>query len=386
MPNVSGSRRLLVGAVAGVAFLLASAPAWADVKGVSDGNDVPGPLDIKRVAHGHAGASVTHTLTTFQPFSSSLLRDPYGITFQFDTNGSPASFERFVFVFWGNGRLRAALTTRTRFVASVRVSRPNARAVRITVRKALLNAGGYRWLAATFFPGGRGFDVAPNRSVVFHDLTAPAITQLGFPDPSTNASATLTFPVGFTLADPSGIRSWQLQRRLAGTAAWTTVAQGAGTGAKNPQVTGVEGETYEFRIRATDRAGNTRTSGIRVVSVPFDDANALFGTAYTGNVTVGAGGDSFLDSLHLLLPADMANPVAGTFTHTFAGTSVAVIASTGGTATVTIDGGPPELLDTSAAGPRTKVFERTGLTPGPHTIVIVAQPGAAVSLDGFVFR
>lgn len=288
-------------------------------------------------------------------------------------------------MFWGNGRLRAALATRTRFVASVRVSRPNARTVKITVRKALLNGRGYRWLAATFFPGGRGFDVAPNRSVVFHDLTAPSITQLSFPDPSTNASATLDFPVGFTLADPSGIRTWQLQRRPAGSAAWTTVAQGAGTGPKTPQVTGEEGATYEFRIRATDRAGNTRTSGIRVVSVPFDDANAVFAAAYTGNVTVGAGGDSFLDSLHLLLPADTGNPVAGTFTHMFEGTSVAVIASTGGTATVAIDGGAPELLDTSAAGPRTKVFERTGLAPGPHTIVIVAQSGT-VSLDGFVFR
>lgn len=352
---------------------------------MSDGNDVSGPLDIKRVTQGHAGSSVTHTLTTFAPFASSLLRQPYGITFQFDTNRSARSFERFVFVFWANGRLRAAVTTRTSFVASARVSRPNSRTVKVTVHKNYLEDRGYRWLAATFFPGGRGFDVAPNRGLVAHDMLAPSITQLTFPDPSTNASATLTFPVSFTLADRSGIASWELHWRIAGTSDWSLAAQGDGAGTQTPLVTGEEGATYEFRVRATDPAGNTRTSETRVVSVPLDDGNAVFAAAYTGNVTVGAGGDSFLGSLHTLSPADGGNPVAGTFTHTFNGTSVAVIAPAGGTATVAIDGGAPVPLDLSAAGPRSKVFERTGLAPGPHTIVIVAQSGA-VNLDGFVFR
>jgi hypothetical protein len=207
----------LAGVAAGLVVMAAPSPAAADTRVIADGNDAPGRLDIRRATQGHAGSrTVTHSVTTFRRFASSFLQGENAFTFHFDTNARPARFERFVFVFWANGRLRAMVANRRGSIGAARVSRPNGRTVKVRVRKSQLDPAGYHWLVASFFPSG--FDVAPNQRLAFHDLTPPRITRLSLPDPSTNASATLTFPVSFRLADASGIRRWVLQRRVAGGA------------------------------------------------------------------------------------------------------------------------------------------------------------------------
>jgi hypothetical protein len=360
-------------------FLLASGPARADIRVVSDGNDVSGPLDIRRATHGHSGAAfVTHTVSTFAPFSSSFLRGRNGITFQFDINNSARTFERFIIVGWVNGSLRALVANRTRIIGRAGVSRPNARTVRIRVRKSLINPNHYQWLVATFF-GASGFDVAPNGSVRMHDLVGPTITQLKFPNPSTNGSASIVFPVSFRLNDTTGVRSWILQRRLAGASVWETISQGSGTGVKSRQIEGEQGLTYEFRVRATDRVGLTTTSATRQVTVPWDDGNAVFASAYAGTWFLSGFSTYFLGGAHAL-------DATGTFTHVFNGTSVTLISGgLDGTATVTIDAEPPVVVTLNSAQFRRKVFERTGLAPGPHTIVIAQQSGF-FPIDAFVFR
>ncbi|MGH3112411.1 MAG: fibronectin type III domain-containing protein [Gaiellaceae bacterium] len=371
----------LAAVVAGLVVAAAPSPASADRRAIVDGNDVAGPLDIRRATQGHAGSrAVTHSVTTFRRFASSFLRGENAFTFHFDTNDRPARFERFVFVFWANGRLRALVANRTEIIGTAGVSRPNRRTVKVRVRKTLLDPAGYHWLVASFFSGG--FDVAPSQRLAFHDLTPPRITLLSFPDPSTNASQTLTFPVSFRLADESRIRSWVLQRRLVGTAAWQTVAEGRGAGTKTPQVTGVEGANYVFRVRATDRAGNTRTSQTRRISVPVDDATldaqGAFAGMWLADVSQGL---PFLQTLHTTNAPD------ASFIHTFSGSYVAWIASPfDGTASVTIDDVFIEDVDLSLLDPeRLKVFEKGGLGPGNHTIEIsVAVNGFTV--DGFVFR
>ena len=359
--------------------MLAAGPARADVRVVTDGNDVSGPLDISRATHGHSGAAfVTHTVSTFAPFSSSFLQGQNGITFQFDINNSARTFERFVFVGWANGRLQGLVANRTRIIGRAGVSRPNARTVRIRVRKSLLNPNHYQWLVATFF-GSSGFDIAPNGSGRMHDLVGPTITQLSFPNPSTNGSTDISFPVSFRLKDTTTVKSWILQRRLAGASVWETISQGSGAGVKSRQITGEQGLTYEFRVRATDSVGLTTTSETRQVAVPWDDGNAIFASAYGGTWFLSGFSSYFLGGAHTL-------DATGTFTHTFSGTSVTLIGGgLDGTAAVTIDAEPPVVVTLTSGQFRRQVFERTGLAPGPHTIVIAQQSGF-VPIDGFIFR
>ena len=366
--------------LAGLVVAAAPSPASADGRAILDGNDVAGPLDIRRATQGHAGRkAVTHSVTTFRRFRSSFLRGQNVLTFQFDTNGRPARFERLVFVLWTKGRLRALVSNRRRIIGTARVSRPNGRTVRVTVRKRLLNPAGYRWLVASFFRGG--FDLAPNERLAFHDLTPPAITLLSFPNPSTNASATLTFPVSFQLADASGIRSWALQRRLVEDVVWETVAEGRGVGTKTPPVTGEEGANYVFRVRATDRAGNTRTSATRRISVPLDDAHDELMGAFVGDSWHVEPIPGFLDSVQVTgAPED-------TFVYEFEGGYVAWIASQmDGVASVIVDDLPAVLVDLRDVGEHVKVFERGGLDPTVlHTIAIAVDQNG-FNVDGFVFR
>jgi hypothetical protein len=284
-----------------------------------------------------------------------------------------------VFVLWTKGRLRALVSNRRRIIGTARASRPNGRTVRVTVRKRLLNPARYRWLVASFFRGG--FDLAPNERLALHDLTPPAITLLSFPNPSTNASATLTFPVSFQLADASGIRSWALQRRLVEDAVWETVAEGRGVGTKTPPVTGEEGANYVFRVRATDRAGNTRTSATRRISVPLDDAHDELMGAFVGDSWHAEPIPGFLDSVQVTgAPED-------TFVHEFEGGYVAWIASQmDGVASVIVDDLPAVLVDLRDVGEHVKVFEQGGLDPTVlHTIAIAVDQNG-FNVDGFVFR
>ena len=370
----------LAGVLAGLAFAAAPSPASADERVILDGNDVAGPLDIRRATQGHAGPrAVTHSVTTFRRFRSSSLRGQNVLTFQFDTNGRPARFERLVFVVWTNGRLRALVSNRRRVIGTARVSRPNRRTVRVKVRERLLDPAGYHWLVASFFRGG--FDIAPNQRLAFHDLAPPKITLLSFPDPSTDVSPTLTFPVSFQLADASGIRSWALQRRLAEDAVWETVAEGRGLGTKTPEVTGEEGANYVFRVRATDRAGNTRTSPVRTVSVPLDDAHDELTDAFIGDSWHVEPDPGFLGGLQVTGTAEDA------FEYEFTGSYVAWIASQmEGVASVTVDDTPAELVDLTDVGGHVTVFEREGLDPTVlHTIRITVHE-IGFNVDGFVFR
>jgi hypothetical protein len=352
--------------------------ANADLRTIRDPNDVAGRLDIRSARHGHSGARVTHSVTTFGTFlSRSLRRD--GFTFQIDTNANHRTFERFVAVFWANGALRARVASRNSDLGAAAVSRRNGRTVRIVVRKDLLGSPlGYRWLVASFF-GPSGFDVAPNRRLVLHDLTRPTINLLSFSDPTTNQSATTTFQVRFRVFDRggAGLRRWFLQRRLLGATAWTTIRSGPTGGLKTLSIAGVQGRTYQFRVVAGDRRGNRTISPIRRISVPFDDANPRFN--YSVDWTEGASTGAFLGNEHVAS--------TGTFTETFDGSFVAWIATSGtGTANVQIDGGATAPVNLGAtSGSRRVVFQQGGLSPGPHTLEITVQSGT-VSIDGLVFR
>src|SRR5439155_26065828 len=95
---------LTIGAT-GLAALIAPGTALAHTASRSDGNDVRGPPDIKAIREGHRGLALTHRVTTFDPWRSTLLgtRTPNLIALSFDTGGTAAP-ERWVFVLYANGR------------------------------------------------------------------------------------------------------------------------------------------------------------------------------------------------------------------------------------------------------------------------------------------
>jgi hypothetical protein len=92
---------------------------------------------------------------------------------------------------------------------------------------------------------------SPGQAHTFVDRTAPAVGVL----PIDKALAQTTFPVSWSGDDGigSGVASFDVQT-MTGTGAWTDWL--TGTAITTRAFTGSLGNTYGFRVRATDRAGN----------------------------------------------------------------------------------------------------------------------------------
>src|SRR5918999_2902689 len=137
--------------------LAASGNAHADTNRISDGNERPGRLDIRSASHGHAGARVVHTISTFGRWPRRLLgpNTPNLFAVEISTDGD-RRLERVVVVFFQNGRMVAGVfrvrSGRLVFIGSASASKPNARSVRVSVRRSRLgNPAGYRWNAYSQF-------------------------------------------------------------------------------------------------------------------------------------------------------------------------------------------------------------------------------------------
>lgn len=384
--------------VALLVALLVPALANATSQTVRDGNDVPGPLDIQQVKISHIGKSIRHTITTFGRWKTALIgpSTPHFLEFGFDLSGT-AKFERFVALVERNGRVRGIyFTPRGRVLDIFPASRPNKRSVSVLVPRRLLDdAGGYRWGAFTVFGTSRGtiVDASPNRKARLHDIVAPKIRLISFPNPSTNTSTTTTFDVSFAVSDSgsraSGLRRWRLDYRR-GSDPWASTSWFAGGGTKTVTMgSNDEGVNWRLRVVAQDREGNTSRSPARLVSVPFDETNGIFGgfgADYQGTWTTTVLGNPYRGSV-----AETSESGA-TFTHDFTGSYIAWIgpgtpAIGAGTATVTIDDGSPVTVDQAAkSGDRAIIFEAGGLDPSAaHTIVIVQQSGT-IAIDGIIIR
>jgi hypothetical protein len=361
--------------------------ALADTKRISDGNDRPGPLDIRSATHGHAGARVVHTISTFSTWRVSLLglNTPNLFALEISTDADPA-LERLVLIFSANGRMVANVFRLPggRFLGSASASRPNARTVRVSIlRSRLGNPVGYRWKAHSQYRAAgacsRGcIDKAPNFGRVLHDITAPAIVLTSFPA----IPADIEYDVSFTVSDTggAGLRSWQLQHRPFGTPSWTTVDSGTTGGPKSYHHVSAEDNDDQFRVVAVDRHGNQRISPTRLVSVPIDD-DAL---TYTGTWTMGGTPDDFLGTLH------SSSEAGATASYTFNGQYVAWVAPGGGggdaRADVWIDGQFAEAVPLyNFTGPRQVVFVWIFASAGSHTIQIRPVIGP-VSVDGIIVR
>jgi hypothetical protein len=364
--------------------------AQADGKRISDGNDRPGPLDIRSASHGHAGSRVVHTISTFNRWRlSDLGPDTRGLFAVEISSDGDRALERVVLIFRRGGQIIARVYRisgrRLISLGSGSASKPDGRTVRVSFARSLIGTtAGYRWKAhSQHRAAGRCnnlcVDHAPNSGLILHDITAPTIVMRSFPA----IPPDVEYDVSFRVSDAggAGLRRWQLQHRLLGTPGWTTIATGTTVGLKSHHRVSAENENDEFRVVAVDRQGNKRTSPVRLVSVPFDDASASL--AYMGAWTHGVGDPSdFRDTL-----SSSATP-SDTVTLTFTGRYVAWVAPGGGgaTAMVEIDGAASEevILD-GTSGRRRVVYERTLPSVATRSITIEVVSGT-VPIDGIIVR
>ena len=364
--------------------LFAVGNAYADTRRISDGNDRPGPLDIRAASHGHAGvlwSTRSRRSARGGSASSARTRPTSSRSRSARTRIPPLSA-------WSLSSPRTAAWSRAssdcrngRFLGSASASRPNARTVRVSIlRSRLGNPVGYRWKAHSQYRAAGGcsrgcIDKAPNVGRVLHDITAPAIVLTSFPA----IPADIEYDVSFTVSDTggAGLRSWQLQYRPFGTPSWTTVDSGTTGGPKSYHHVSAEDNDDQFRVVAADRQGNSTVSPIRLVSVPVDD-DAL---TYTGTWATGGTPDDFLGTLQSSSDAN------ATASYSFNGQYVAWVApGGGGMADVWVDGVLLGTVDLIAfSGPRRVVFQHTFASAGSRTILIDVLVGP-VSVDGIIVR
>jgi hypothetical protein len=389
MRLVRSSRGVITLATALTLALAAAGNAHADTRRISDANDRPGRLDIRSASHGHSGARVVHTISTFGRWPGRLLgpNTPNLFAVEISTDGD-RGLERVVLVFFQNGRMVAGVfrvrSRRLVFVGSASASKPTARSVRVSIRRSRLGTpAGYRWNAYSQFGSAASgcnlcIDRAPNSRRVLHDITDPTIALTSFP----SIPPDIEYDVSFRVSDRggAGLRRWQLQHRLLGDPTWTTVESGRTGGLKSHHHVAEEDDDDQFRVVAVDRHGNRRVSPARIVSVPIDDTSPdlVYNTPWAlGGVL----GDFRTTLSSSTMPDD-------TVTYTFNGRYVAWVAPGGGdgVASVLIDGvSAPDVTLADFSGRRRIVFENTFPSVGDHTIKITATSGT-VPVDGIVVR
>jgi hypothetical protein len=168
-------------ATASIVALMAVSNAQADTRRISDGNDVSGRLDIRRASHGHSGARLVHKISTFGTWGARLVRrsgtNLFSLEISTDGDRHP---ERVVLIYSRNGRMIADVFRfsggNLTLIGPASASRPNARTVRVSIRRSRLgDPGRYRWSAHSQYKNAGAcsnfcVDSAPNTGRVLHDI------------------------------------------------------------------------------------------------------------------------------------------------------------------------------------------------------------------------
>lgn len=214
---------------------------------------------------------------------------------------------------------------------------------------------------------------------VMPDDTAPVMTDLATALGAGRVNETAPVLINWAgTDDATGIASYQVQARV-GSGAWSTVYAGTATAATRSFAFR---KTLEFRVRATDVAGNTGdwrslTSKVK----DFQEGSR----AVTLNKR---GWAPWTTSKHSGTAAMFTTTKGKAAKLTFTGRGVAYVAprtSNGGKVKVYLDGVYQGRYDLSAS--RTKygrsIF-RMEMVSGTHTIKIVSSSSKRVSMDAFI--
>jgi hypothetical protein len=179
--------RKLVGAL--VTVMIIGFPAQANVTGTRDPNDVRGPLDIKRIVHGHGnGGALWHKVVMHRAWGAGDLRGEDEIRFYFSNDREDRFDEVHASVARKNGKIAAWVFPYVEggdFASvgpseRIRFTRPTRRTVKIFFDKSWLNRRGrYAWSVGSSYRDKHSsscrencFDYAPRHDPerLVHDL------------------------------------------------------------------------------------------------------------------------------------------------------------------------------------------------------------------------
>jgi hypothetical protein len=280
------------------------------------------------------------------------------------------------------------------------VIKPNSE-VRIAnangVLKMTLHPEGYDWQFVTAPTGtvadsGSGICSvdAPSPSPI--DATAPTVQAplRDLPTGSTLGTSTVPTRISWSATDDqSGIAGYELQQSVNGS-----TFKGVGLSSTTSTTKTLQlqpGNTYQFRVRATDGAGNT-SDWTSDPSFALDtQQESSTGIVYAGSWTQQAVTSAYGGGVKYA----SANESAAQFT--FSGQNVAWVATKGpnrGKAAISVDGMVLKTLDlyASATQPRKVVFSMSTLDPTiSHTTMVqvlgtkrIGASGTSVDVDAFV--
>jgi GH25 family lysozyme M1 (1,4-beta-N-acetylmuramidase) len=187
----------------------------------------------------------------------------------------------------------------------------------------------------------------------------------------------------WTASDPSGIKSYQVQRQVNG-GTWTTISSATTAALINQQLS--FSGTYRYRVRATDKLGNVGSWATGPAIDPSLSEQSNTTVHYTGTwksvaSTTASGGSTRYTTT-----------AGASVSQTFSGSAIAWVAPKGpsrGSADVYVDGVyvAGVNLYASTSTPKVLVFAKWWPVNGTHTIKVVARGTAGhprVDLDAFV--
>jgi hypothetical protein len=217
------------------------------------------------------------------------------------------------------------------------------------------------------------------------DVTAPSApavsvrAKLGSIIGTTSTAIAIAWPAS---TDATGIESYRVRYRAAGTTTWTTIS--AATTSLSATAFLIYSQPYELQVTARDHGANTATTTVAFTPTRYTESSSL--ATYTGSW-------SLVESSNYQGGKARATTTAGRkVSYAITGRSIAWVAATGptrGSAKIWVDGvySGSVSLHASSTSYRKVVWSRSWATPGPHTVtlVVVGTTGhPRVDLDAMV--
>jgi hypothetical protein len=263
------------------------------------------------------------------------------------------------------------------------------------VLKMTLHPEGYDWQFVTapnqaVADSGSG-DCSVSRPPLPTDTTPPAVQSPQHDLPTGGKLGATTVPTKLTwsAADAEGtVVGYEVQKSVNGGAFSSVGLPSATATTKTLQLE--PGNTYQFRVRATDSAGNTSEWAEEAAFLLDVQQESGAGVEYAGVWEQQALTSAYGGNLRY------ASVKGSSAQFTFTGQDVAWVSTKGpnmGKATVSVDGVLAKTIDlySSTAQHRKILFSRSGLPTGSHTVMVqvsgakqAASSGTRVDVDAFV--